>query len=418
MILNRLYGTSGGGESATIKVLANEGQTVTATKGDKVRHGVWRPKTNPEWRGLPEGYTQVKNITFGSGKYISFEAVDFTQDFEVEIAATPSNTTTTWIPVLINRYTGGFWFGFNNGSCVVRLFNGSNYISVTPPPINVTTTFTIKKVGVTTSLYFDGVLKGSANNIPYVNTTGSEPTSLGTDGTTNAFNGTIAKAKFGGYDLVPCFNSNNEYGMYDMVTGTFFGNSGTGAFTGGEIVPQYDGYAYYIESIDEYGTWTVSNGTRTKDVEIEEATEYEVDLIRTYLYRHGDECVDVTGGWNNTGYTIGSGGVTKDCIKNTDHITSPAFAWTNTAIIGIANSIDLSNFAKMFVIFTTAAAGQEAIYIHASKTNFGSGYKLLSHLPVGTKATYEIDISNITNGFIVFANGGNVVCDIYAVWLE
>ena len=38
-------------------------------------------------------------------------------------------------------------------------------------------------------------------------------------------------------DYVPVKKlSNNEYGMYDMVTKQFFGNSGTGAFTGGPAV--------------------------------------------------------------------------------------------------------------------------------------------------------------------------------------
>ena len=36
-------------------------------------------------------------------------------------------------------------------------------------------------------------------------------------------------------DFVPCISPNNEVGMYDTVTATFFGNSGSGAFVAGAI---------------------------------------------------------------------------------------------------------------------------------------------------------------------------------------
>ena len=34
-------------------------------------------------------------------------------------------------------------------------------------------------------------------------------------------------------DLIPCISPNNEVGMYDLGTGTFFGNNGSGVFTAG-----------------------------------------------------------------------------------------------------------------------------------------------------------------------------------------
>lgn len=37
-------------------------------------------------------------------------------------------------------------------------------------------------------------------------------------------------------DYVPCTNSNNEVGLYDLVTQTFFGNAGTGSFAAGPTV--------------------------------------------------------------------------------------------------------------------------------------------------------------------------------------
>lgn len=60
-------------------------------------------------------------------------------------------------------------------------------------------------------------------------------------------------------NLVPCINPNNEIGMYDTVSKTFFGNAGTGEFIAGpiaqpetpvmSITPQYPSP---IESVGEY----------------------------------------------------------------------------------------------------------------------------------------------------------------------
>lgn len=36
-------------------------------------------------------------------------------------------------------------------------------------------------------------------------------------------------------DFVPCINASGEVGLYDLVTQAFFGNAGTGVFTGSEV---------------------------------------------------------------------------------------------------------------------------------------------------------------------------------------
>lgn len=41
-------------------------------------------------------------------------------------------------------------------------------------------------------------------------------------------NGTLVR------DFVPCINASNAVGLYDLVNGQFYGNAGTGVFTGGE----------------------------------------------------------------------------------------------------------------------------------------------------------------------------------------
>ena len=42
-------------------------------------------------------------------------------------------------------------------------------------------------------------------------------------------NGTLVR------DFVPCINGSGEVGLYDLVGKQFYGNAGTGVFTGSEV---------------------------------------------------------------------------------------------------------------------------------------------------------------------------------------
>ena len=42
-------------------------------------------------------------------------------------------------------------------------------------------------------------------------------------------NGTLVR------DFIPCINASGEVGLYDLVTQAFYGNDGTGTFTGSEV---------------------------------------------------------------------------------------------------------------------------------------------------------------------------------------
>lgn len=42
-------------------------------------------------------------------------------------------------------------------------------------------------------------------------------------------NGTLAR------DFVPCIKDDGEVGLYDLVRKQFYGNAGTGVFTGSEV---------------------------------------------------------------------------------------------------------------------------------------------------------------------------------------
>lgn len=68
-------------------------------------------------------------------------------------------------------------------------------------------------------------------------------------------------------DFIPCRNANNVVGMYDLVEGKFYGNSGTGAFTAGEAGSEVhsglDRYELYVDARDIQDTKTDDKGTQT-----------------------------------------------------------------------------------------------------------------------------------------------------------
>ena len=64
-------------------------------------------------------------------------------------------------------------------------------------------------------------------------------------------NGTLIR------DFVPCTNASGTAGLYDMVNGAFYGNSGTGAFTADDKLPA--GYTQ-VEYIESSGTQYIDTG--------------------------------------------------------------------------------------------------------------------------------------------------------------
>ena len=65
-------------------------------------------------------------------------------------------------------------------------------------------------------------------------------------------------------DYVPCYvDATGEYGLYDMVTQSFYGNKGTGAFSGLRIVELPEGYTQ-IECIESSGSQYIDTGVIAK----------------------------------------------------------------------------------------------------------------------------------------------------------
>lgn len=169
------------------------------------------------------------------------------------------------------------------------------------------------------------------------------------------------------------------------------------------------------------GTWTVTatDGTDTASETVEITKEGEnvsVELSYTlWLYKNGDQCVDVTGGWSNSNYV--NGGVAYN---------PPTFAADNmqyTAIsskgtgVGTVNPI---NFKGKTTLHLEALAEAGLMYCSIVSTkNYTTPLTYIQLTTNNTKTEYTLDVSAIeTDAYIFIFCGPSGKGNVYNVRLE
>ena len=194
---------------------------------------------------LPDGYTQVEYIQGTGTQYI---------DTGINTNTTTSRYETKISPSLVSGTIG--IFGTRNdvragqSSMNVFIIDGAFRLDW----LNGAHTSFVRNISSDTE-YTISITRGLAtiNNVDY---TSGETTSIDSTYTfyvgsfnnagsvfSNGFSGKIYYSKLYNnnilvFDGVPCYrNSDNEIGMYDLVSNTFFTNAGSGTFTAGKVSP-------------------------------------------------------------------------------------------------------------------------------------------------------------------------------------
>lgn len=158
------------------------------------------------------------------------------------------------------------------------------------------------------------------------------------------------------------------------------------------------------------------------------------DNNRVYLYRNGDECAAITGGWTDVGYTTSTAGYTYTApVENTDNIDlsveNPSSA--KTCFSGSSNKIDFTPYTKMGITIeiVNCPNGVQTygrIGVTSNKTGANTN-QIAVYNPQGTGisgiVTQYIDLSSVNGSYYVFgfvsANSGNVSrFKIKEVWIE
>jgi hypothetical protein len=181
-----------------------------------------------------------------------------------------------------------------------------------------------------------------------------------------------------------------------------------------------------ITGIGDKGMWTVTatNGdeTKTQDVLVDGAFEYEIEMyFKLWLYREGDECEDVTGGWVGKVFASDFNGLGSFAKGDTSlQMTSAA---NKSAGFFTANKIDLTLYSTL-VVNVLAATGARSDFtinhtaqILTSRNVNGARYKT----DVGSPSVGECrwSMAEFQGGYYIGVGcWENGELEVDKVWLE
>lgn len=200
-------------------------------------------------------------------------------------------------------------------------------------------------------------------------------------------------------DYIPVLDSNNTPCLYDKVHGVFYYNQGTGDFVAGEQ-----------NGIVTNSYW--------KEIDMEGTPKYEQLVNYTMLYDYGDECTDVTGGWQVKGWRNYSNATAKaPTITKGSKQISASIASSSTYVSGVlevVNKIDMTPYSKISLTYSASGATEKAGYdditfylADSSQSYYASSpyflYELLKISWDGLQSktvnttTVNFDIASVTN---------------------
>ena len=185
-----------------------------------------------------------------------------------------------------------------------------------------------------------------------------------------------------------------------------------------------------IFTVPNTGNWIISctNGTENASTTVSITVDGQSATAKLAydlrLFDNGDECVSVTGGWTNAGYTYSSMLPTPPEISD-GRIQLYGKPGGNTGI-GTAQSIDLTGYSKLVIdrnvlsTNSTNAAGQ--LWLLPGQNVVSSQAKATLKFGSATgRAEQEIDVTNINTPVYVFASTGGSTqykVDVYNIRLE
>lgn len=357
-----------------------QSDTVTlTTPSGKVKSGKWVSHPNPDYVGLPDGYTQLEYIASTGTQYIDTGFVP-TLNTKVEFKISSSSTQPNTYPQL---------FGAQQKS------DGTNRFGITSDWVAKTGSTGMAASTVVRDIPREGSLeynKYVLDGVTYTATGSWTPANASLylfsgNSADGSYDGKVtlrSVAKFYYFkirnagvlirDFVPAKrNSDSAIGLYDIVNSVFYTNSGTGAFAAGENVQESIEY-YLFDRLGEVGTYTLaaSNGIKTvyEPVTVSGAELYAVlisyfaQIVNyTMLYDSslGDatanQCRSATGGWTSSA-ALQSNKTRVTPTYQSDGILCalPTSGTQKEVIANTASMIDFSEYTKMLVKYRISVA--------------------------------------------------------------
>ena len=175
----------------------------------------------------------------------------------------------------------------------------------------------------------------------------------------------------------------------------------------------------FVVSVSET-LYVVEDVTNGKDVEVlvDTVSQYNVEIpYALWIYKDGDGCDTVTGGWSVNDCMCTGRPLTGTAILNdsgTQYLNTSGYT---DASLRTINKIDVSDYSTMFVEFT-AIFNQDFVVL---KSTFSSSSTSTSEaqIDVTKPDTYSTDISNIVGSYyVVHCAGGDRGGRVSKIWLE
>lgn len=188
---------------------------------------------------LPDGYTQVEYIESSGTQYVDSGVIPTSENLKVDLDF---------------KFTADFskstLFGSKGSTFSLATYNNpmAFYVgssrNILPQSVALNTKYSMSAHANngTLSVVLNGVSSSGAYSGSMDKTTNLYLFAYNTDGVVSQFasakfyvcqiydNGTLAR------DYIPCITAAGVAGLYDLVTNSFYGNAGTGAFAYGEII--------------------------------------------------------------------------------------------------------------------------------------------------------------------------------------
>ena len=177
----------------------------------------------------------------------------------------------------------------------------------------------------------------------------------------------------------------------------------------------------FVVSVSEtaYVVEDVTNSSRV-EVLVDAVAVFDVEILYTlWIYKDGDGCDEVTGGWAVNDVCASGRPLNGTAILNdsgTQYVYNPGFSDSS---LRTKNKINLSNYSKIYATFTWIYSSDgDFIRLHSTYSS-SSIVGLEAHIGAGTTGTFSANIADINKEvYIVHCNGGNRGGRVSKIWLE
>lgn len=168
---------------------------------------------------------------------------------------------------------------------------------------------------------------------------------------------------------------------------------------------------------------TLSSILTSKNVEVTEEDKMsdligKIDLLGEYdnpilyLYKDGDECASITGGWEGTNFSTFSKGT---LTKNSDNINLTCPSGNYWIVASTTNKVDITKYSKLKVEYKGNVRTSYGVSTSINPCNFTS----YSSTNTSYNGIVEHNISSLSGSYYVnVGSEGSANINIYKVWLE